>query len=405
VEDLATSLHGGSVSTPTRILVIDDEEAARYGIVRALQVDHYEIEEASDGQQALEKLRTFDPDVIVSDINMPRIDGLTLLKRVNEANDPPLVVLITAYGSETVAVEALRAGAYNYIPKPFELDKLRAAIRNAAAQRRLTNENRRIDAELRQTLSRLKESMTELVQAKKMAALGKLVAGVAHEMNSPLGAFQSGTQTMGLLAERVRSWSADTSPGNGEKLAASMETTAEQCRRACDRMSAMVKNLQHFAQLDRADVQRVNLHDGIRSAIRLLQPRCEDQIEVLMELEEIPEVECHPRELHQVFLNMVENSIEAIERANRPGAIRVQTAHADGEIRIAVADNGCGLPPGEVEDLFDPALREKGSRIGAGLGLAICYRIVQAHDGRIEVESRPGEGSTFTVVLPAGRSG
>ena len=187
------------------------------------------------------------------------------------------------------------------------------------------------------------------------------------------------------------------------KIAAAMETTAEQCRRACGRMSEIVHNLQHFAQLDRAEFQRVNLQDGIRSAVRLLQPRCEDRIEVLLELRQVPEIECHPRELHQVFLNLIENSIEAIERAKRPGKIRVEASHVDGAIRVRVSDNGCGLPPGQVEDLFDPSLREKGMRIGAGLGLAICYRIVQAHDGRIEVESRRDEGSTFTVVLPVRR--
>ena len=142
---------------PPKILVIDDEEAARYGIVRALSSQGYEIQEASDGDQALETIQQFQPDVVLSDINMPAMDGLSLLKHLQaQAKDEaevPLVVLITAYGSEEVAVKALRLGAYNYISKPFEIADLRVIIRNAVDKQRLLRENRRYLSRLQQTLA------------------------------------------------------------------------------------------------------------------------------------------------------------------------------------------------------------------------------------------------------------
>ncbi len=132
---------------PPKVLVIDDEEAARYGIVRALSGQGYEIQEASDGDQALETIKQFQPDVVLSDINMPAMDGLSLLKHLQgqgkDESEVPPVVLITAYGSEEVAVKALRLGAYNYISKPFEIADLRVIIRNAIDKRRLLRENRR----------------------------------------------------------------------------------------------------------------------------------------------------------------------------------------------------------------------------------------------------------------------
>ncbi len=243
-----------------KVLIIDDEEAARYGLVRALSTLDYLLEEAEDGASALGKIASFRPDVIVSDINMPGMNGLELLRRVNQEPEPPLVVLITAYGSESIAIDALRAGAHNYLAKPFDVEELRLIVAGALDKQRLLRENRRYYRELERTLAELRESQTALVQAEKMASLGKLVAGVAHEINNPLGALQSSVDTMGLAARKISEWCKGEPPalsGHVHALVETLTTVSAQAKAACDRVGAVVNNLRHFAQLDRAEVLRL----------------------------------------------------------------------------------------------------------------------------------------------------
>ena len=377
----------------SRVLVVDDEEAARYGIARALATQGYELEAASGSLEALEKIESFRPDVVVSDINMPGMDGLTLLRKLKEVPRSPLVVLVTAYGSEAVAMEALRAGAYDYLPKPFEVDELRAIVRNAVERQQLLEENRRKDAELRQ-------SYADLVQAKNLAALTGLVAGIAHEINSPLGALRANLQTIQTAAEKLRgSFEAGGAAGSEVALAA-MYTAAGQCQEACGRISAIVKNLGRFAELDRADFRRAQLHEGLESAIELLRYRLQEGIELVRDFAELPEIECRPRHLNQVFLNLLQNAVEAIERNGGKGRISIQTGWETDWARVAISDTGCGIRPEDLERIFDPGFTTKGLKVGLGLGLPICDRIIRDHRGRIEVVSRPGQGSTFTVYLP-----
>lgn len=370
-------------ASPT-VLVIDDEEAARYGICRALRNSGYAVEEAADGTAALEKLDATLPDVVVSDINMPGMDGLTLLRHLNARPEPPPVVLITAYGSEQMAVEALRAGAYDYLSKPFELDELRHVVARAVEQRRLAR--------------RLKESQVALLQAERLASLGRLVAGIAHEVNTPLGVLRSSADTVVRLAARLRA-SAATVPAQTPWLE-TLESAARHMQSACERIHSVVSRLAQFSQLDRAEFQSTNLLDCLENVLQLLRHELTSCAEIHTEFGELPEIYASPRQLNQVFLNLLLNAKEAIERGPGRGVIRIRTWRDGAGVKVQVSDNGPGLPAVPVEQLFEPGFTTKGGGVGAGLGLAICRQIVHAHGGSIEAAGRPGRGATFTVTLP-----
>jgi len=377
-----------------KVLVIDDEEAARYGVTRALASQGYRLEEAADGVAALAKIGEFQPDVIVSDINMPGMNGLSLLRHVNQGPTAPLVVLMTAYGSEHVAAEALRAGAYDYLSKPFEIDELRVVVRNAIEKQSLRRE--------------LQQSQTALLQAEKMASLGRLVAGVAHEINTPLGALQSNNDTIERVAGKIREWLAGQPPEAQAAVARYVDALAgmsAQSQAACERIGGIVTNLRQFARLDEAEFQRAQVRDGIESALGLLRQAIGADVEVIKEFGELPEIECAPRQLNQLFMNLLENAIEAARAAGRPGVIRIRTRAEADAVKVEVEDNGCGIPAENLKKIFDPGFTTKGVRVGTGLGLPICYQIAQTHGGRLEVESRVEAGSKFTLTLPIRRRG
>ena len=391
---------------PPKVLVIDDEEAARYGIVRALSGQGYEIQEASDGDQALETIRRFQPDVVLSDINMPAMDGLSLLKHLQtqakDESEVPLVVLITAYGSEEVAVKALRLGAYNYISKPFEIADLRVIIRNAIDKQRLLCENRRYLSRLQQTLAELRASQTALVQAEKMASLGRLVAGVAHEMNTPLGVLQSGLKTIETAATRLKASLTEPSAGDSStsRIVAQLPEIAVQLHQASARIAETVAKLREFAQLDRGGFQTVEIHEGIENTLSLMRHELTPNIEVKREFGDIPEVYCAPREINQVFMNLLLNARDAIRHAGVDGVVHIRTRRHEDSVQIEIQDNGSGIDQNHLSKIVDPGFTTKGVRVGVGLGLPICYQILQAHHGRIDVESRVGTGTKFIITLP-----
>jgi signal transduction histidine kinase len=368
--------------------VIDDEDAARYGVRLALEKQGYQVEEAANGGVAMEMIGSFEPDVIVSDVNMPVLDGLSLLAALRQKENPPVVILMTAYGSEDVAAEALRRGAYDYLAKPFNLDQLRASVRNAAEKCRLDRDKREYQRRLEKTLAELRTSQAALVQAEKVASLGRLVAGVAHEINTPLGVIESSVDTVARAAEKIAAQA-------GESAAAKvLKTAIQQSRGAVERVSAIVRNLKEFAQLDRAEFQRAQLHDGLNATVELLSRELEG-IEVVRDFQDIPEIDCSPQQLNHVFLNLLLNAVEA-----KPHRITLRTRFDGDSAVIDVEDDGCGISETDLPHIFDPGFTTKGVGVGTGLGLPICQRIVSAHQGRIEVASSPGSGTRFTVLLP-----
>src|SRR3990172_249261 len=368
----------------TRVLVIDDEEGARFGIAKVLEREGNHVELAADGKEGLEKICSFHPQCVISDINMPNMDGITLLKEVSQVTNPPPVILMTAYGSEAMVVQGLRAGAYDYISKPFDIEDLRRAVRNAIEKHRLVEENKRYYEELERTLQELRQSQVERIHAEKMAALGRLVAGIAHEANSPLGALVSSVDTFGRVFSRVKSLlqlEVADSPERVESLLSAAGSALEVAQEACHRMDSMVKTMRRFANLDQAPVRRVSVSECLDNALALLKHQLREEIEVIRDYGETPVIECSPMDLSQVFMCLFLNSIEAISGA---GKIQVQTRYHDPEVLIRIEDTGKGIPPENMPKIFDPGFTTKGEGVGTGMGLPTCQRIIENHKGKIQ---------------------
>jgi signal transduction histidine kinase len=307
---------------------------------------------------------------------------------------------------ETLGViQVLNKKVGTFAPEDQELLDLIAAeagvaIENAILYERLdervrlrTRELAEANDQLRQTLVELKATQTQLIQSEKMAALGKLVAGVAHEINTPLGAINSNTD---ILARGLRK----LAPLVGEQGGTTMMTLAELGQtnaEACQRISAIVKNLRTFSRLDEAEWKSADLREGMESTLTLVHHLHKGRVEIIREFGEIPPVECRPGQINQVFMNLLVNAIQAIEG---PGTVWIRMG-AEGEgVRIEVQDTGCGIPPEHLSKIFDPGFTTKGVGVGTGLGLSICHQIVAAHHGTIRVASEKGAATTFTLFLP-----
>src|SRR3954471_11046814 len=277
-------------------------------------------------------------------------------------------------------------------------------------------------SELSSTLGRLKESETLLVQSEKMSALGQMVAGVAHEVNTPLAyvkasleAAQSRAGDAGRLARETRALlelieneSADEF-ALGERLAAVRNLLADKKLESLDsqlkdglhgitQIAELVVSLKDFSRLERGSLTAYDVNQGVETTLRIAAPQLGKR-QLKKMLGSVPSITCSPSQINQVVLNLVVNAAQATPESS--GSIVVRTSTPDaGHVAIEVADNGRGIPKDVLPKIFDPFFTTKEVGKGTGLGLSICYRIVEAHGGRIEVDSRAGVGTRFTVVLP-----
>ncbi len=270
--------------------------------------------------------------------------------------------------------------------------RLEDRVRERTAQ--LEEANR----ELAQAYGELKRAETRLVHSEKMASLGRLVAGVAHEINNPVSFIST---SVAPLTRRLQQAAARVPPHRRGALREAEELAGIMARGAA-RTAAIVKDLRSFSRLGEATRKAVDLHEGLEVTLRLLEPRWRERIAVHRDYGSLPLVECDPGQLNQVFMNLLANACDAIAGT---GHIWI-TTRADGDtVSVAIRDDGAGIPPDVLGRVFDPFFTTKDVGGGTGLGLAVSHAVVAAHGGRIEVESGPSAGSTFRVTLPIAAAG
>jgi two-component system NtrC family sensor kinase len=278
------------------------------------------------------------------------------------------------------------------------------AIENARLYEMLEEKVQERTAELTQTLTALRDAQAHLVQAEKMAALGDLVAGIAHEVNTPLGAVASNTDLIKRTLAKVQALLGGTDQLDQarnflDRAVGMAETSGEACRR----IDSIICSLRNFARLDEAERKPADLHEGIESTLSLINHLLKARIRVRRDYATLPAVVCRVNQINQVFLNLLVNATQAI---CGEGTITIRTRHlpatgtAPETVGVEIADTGSGIAPDHLTKIFDPGFTTKGVGVGTGLGLAISFRIVNDHAGKIEVESTVGEGTTFRILLP-----
>jgi signal transduction histidine kinase len=268
------------------------------------------------------------------------------------------------------------------------------ALRQAIAQKA---------EELEELNLNLRRTQAQLVQSEKMAALGNLIAGVAHEINTPMGAVNSMHDTLYRAIEKLKNYTETESlkdhreQENIDRIFRAIDDSKKVIQSGTDRVINIVNRLRSFVHLDEAELKKVNIHDGIEDTLVLVQHELKNNIKVIKNYGEIPPITCYPRQMNQVFLNLLLNSIQAIEG---DGTITITTYRKDNNVHISFADDGVGIPEEKINKVFDPGFTTKGVGVGTGLGLSISYRILKNHGGEIKPESELGKGSKFTITLP-----
>jgi signal transduction histidine kinase len=398
-----------------KILIAEDDVVSRRLLESQLLKWGEEVVAACDGDEAWRLFQGGDFRLVITDWMMPGMDGPELVRRIRAEPRPHYVytILLSARSQKADVVEGMEAGADDFLTKPFDRDELRVRLR--AGERVLS-----LERTLAEQNRALREAQAALVQSAKLASLGQLAAGIAHEINNPI-AFVSNNlavlrrdllDALGVLdgyrAGRDRLALADA------ELAADLarreqEIDLDYVRQSCTRqfdssleglrrVRDIVRNLCDFARLGEAELKDVDLNAALTSTAEILRHEIRmKQIRLEMSLGELPPVLCQPGKVNQVFLNLLKNAVQATPDGGR---IELRSRLEDTAAVVEVADHGCGMTDAVQARLFEPFFTTKPVGQGTGLGLSVSYGIVRDHGGAIEVESAPGQGSTFRVRLP-----
>jgi DNA-binding response OmpR family regulator len=373
---------------PARILVVEDNRDILRATQRILAVQKYDILTAMDGEEALAIAREKHPDLVLLDVMIPKIDGLEVCKRLREGPETSdiMVILVTGRGSIEHRVQGFNAGAHDYIPKPFQVPELLARVRSSLRIKRLNDDLAEKNRELEEKNQQIVKSQKDAIENAKMATLGFLATGIAHEFNN----IMAGISGYAQLAKK--------DPKYRDFLVEIALTQAE-------RATHLTKSLSSYNRppQDNSECEVVKV---IESVLCLVAKKLEtSSVRVITEFEASPKIRMSPGELQQVLLNLIINAIQAIENPDGKVTLRVSSSKNRNEAVIEVADNGVGISEKNLGHIFDPFFTTKGPlgggrQEGQGLGLTVCYNIIRSRSGKIDVKSQVGKGTAFTITLP-----
>lgn len=397
---------------PARVMVVHDSATQRLRLGAILAQVGYKVSEAPDAPTAMAAAND-QIDCIVMPATGASLDGLELCRRLDRQRERmslpfQIVVIGPGAGDPHALAAAFDAGADDVTASTDEDEVLRMRVRALVRRRLLAEETRRSEeadaraaaadelsranAELEAANQQLRQAQAQLVQSAKMASLGELVAGIAHEINNPLAFILGHQNTVERLARQL----AEAPDGSDPAALAKMTDRLGAMRMGLQRIQSLVMNLRKFSRLDEADSQQLDVPDAIETVLALLGPKM-GAIEVRRDLRARPQLTASPALLNQVVMNILSNAADALGGA---GLIEISTQERDGRYRIEVNDSGPGVPEAVRDRIFEPFFTTKPVGDGTGLGLAIAYAVVRAHKGEITVDSGPLGGARFVIELP-----
>ncbi|MEM9539163.1 MAG: response regulator [Cyanobacteria bacterium P01_E01_bin.42] len=421
------------------ILVVDDTPANLRVVADTLSSAGYTVAAVTNGERALKRLQTYIPDLILLDIQMPGIDGFEICRQIKANPDTASIpiIFITALSDDESITQGFALGAVDYIMKPFREAEVLARVKTHLQVRNLTlNLEQQVEQrtrDLTQALEDLQASQMQLVQHEKMSTLGNLVAGVAHEINNPLGfiggnvkILQDNLADLSEIVAGYRQELSEPSPQLAEAieeldldfLLEDIPQTIASMQEGVERIGNISTSLRTFSRTDTDTKIEFNLHEGLDSTLLILKYRLKanekrPKIEIIKNYGNIPAVKCYAGQINQVFMNLLANAIDALDESNAgktfqeiekaPNCITITTEFREEKKSViaSIVDNGTGMPEEVKARIFEQGFTTKEVGKGTGLGMAIAHQIItKKHGGAIACDSELGKGTEFIISLP-----
>ena len=371
------------------ILVVDDEPDMRNYLISTM-TENNRVIQAADGEQALKLANKYKPNLILLDLMLPKIDGLEVCRQLKQNQDTRSIkiMLLTARIDEGAKISALNNGADDFLTKPFSKVEVQTRLRNMLQTATLEESLRVHNKELEDTLSTLKQTQSQLLHSEKINALGKLTAGLLHEINNPLNYALTALQI--IKREPVF---------KDDEL---LNETFQDIDEGMNRIKTIISELQVFAHpSEDSKHETFHLQEAITSTLRFTANELGD-ITVTQKLARGDSVIGSRGSIVQVLINLIGNACKAINAVKdlRNGEIIIKTEQRDDRLFVYVRDNGTGIEKDFIANIFDPFYTSRDVGEGMGLGLSICHTIIKNHGGRLSVRSEVGQWTEFCFDLP-----
>lgn len=405
-----------------RILVVDDTPA-NIKILHDLLRMQYSISVATNGADALERAHSeISPDLILLDIMMPGMDGFEVCQRLKSAEETASIpiIFISARGDIEDETKGFEVGAIDYITKPFSPPIVTARVKThldlKLAHDHLEELVTERTQELEKAYSDLKSSHEQILHQEKLASIGQLAAGVAHEINNPIGYISSNLGSLNRYFIKLEEFHSKESAvfklldkheinelnqlKKKLKIDFILEDTKdliEESVEGIDRIKKIVMGLKNFSRKDQDDFCKANINNCLEDTLHIIWNELKYKVTLKKEFDDLPQISCYPQQLNQVFMNILINAGHAIEDQ---GTITIKTWEENDSIYVRISDTGCGIPQENIDKIFEAFFTTKGPGKGTGLGMSIVAEIIKKHNGKIKVKSEVGKGTEFTLSFP-----